>query len=389
MPILCLTDKTIRALKPPPEGQVIYFDTHLTGFAIRLSQGGARTFLCVHGRHRTKTTIGRYPILTLQQARRRAREVLAHAVLNPSCGPALSFAAALDRYRKHREPELKPSTFKDHMRYLGYFSWSGTLDGIATRDVARALDRIEKPSEKAHAHVAMKTFFNWCVARRYIDRSPLQGLPRPKPSTPRTRVLTDDELAAVWSAASKSDAYDLILRLLVVTAQRAGQIDSLREDWIDYQNRLIVFPAAAMKNNQEHILPFGPVAESLLKQAKPIGGYLFSPAEIVPRPFSNWAASKKRFDKRCNIAVHWTHHDLRRTWATNAARLDVQPHIIERVLSHITGTVSPVARIYNRWKYIEPMREAIEKVEGHVTQLRVREHSGQNQPKTAQLPPRG
>lgn len=361
---------TIRALKAPPEGQVVYFDTHLTGFALRVSQGGAKTFLCIHGAHRAKTTIGRYPLITLQQARQRAREILAQAVLNPARGPALPFSTALERYRRHRQPELKPSTFKEHSRLLDYFSWSTDLDDIFTRDVARALDRIDMPSEKAHAYVAIKTFFNWCLARHYIDRSPIQGLPKPRTASPRTRTLADDELAVLWSAASGTDHYALIIRLLAVTGQRAGQIGSLREEWIDHQHKLIVFPASAMKNNQEHILPFGPVTESLLRQAKPIAGYLFSPIDIVPRPFSNWSASRKRFDNRCDISVHWTLHDLRRTWATTAARLDVEPHIIERVLSHITGTVSPVARIYNRWKYIEPMRDAVERVESHIARLR-------------------
>jgi hypothetical protein len=52
-------------------------------------------------------------------------------------------------------------------------------------------------------------------------------------------------------------------------------------------------------------------------------------------------------------------HDLRRTVATNLAGLNVQPHVIERVLNHSNGILGGVAGIYNRFGYQDEMREAL------------------------------
>ena len=52
----------------------------------------------------------------------------------------------------------------------------------------------------------------------------------------------------------------------------------------------------------------------------------------------------------------WTLHDLRRTFSTHLADLDVLPHIIERLLNHVSGEISEVAAIYNRSRYARLMR---------------------------------
>jgi integrase len=107
-----------------------------------------------------------------------------------------------------------------------------------------------------------------------------------------------------------------------------------------------------MKAGKEHTLPLTPSIEALLPDRI---GYLFPTAGGIP--FNNWAACKARLDERSGVA-NWRLHDLRRTWATVAAdELDIQPHIIESVLAHATG--SQVARIYNRARYLEPMRRAL------------------------------
>ena len=73
-------------------------------------------------------------------------------------------------------------------------------------------------------------------------------------------------------------------------------------------------------------------------------------------PFNNWAAWKG-LDKVSGV-TNWRLHDLRRTWATiSADELGIEPHIIEAVLAHAIG--SQVSRVYNRPRYIEPMRRAL------------------------------
>jgi hypothetical protein len=82
------------------------------------------------------------------------------------------------------------------------------------------------------------------------------------------------------------------------------------------------------------------------------------------RPVSGFSKWKKNFDG----VEKWTHHDLRRTFGTKFAELDVTPHIVERLLNHTMGAignktdsiVSAVAEVYNLAKYLPPMRQAIE-----------------------------
>ena len=53
-----LTDVAVRALKPPFEGQVTYFDKSLPGFGVRVSQGGTKTYTVVYGANRRRTSLG-------------------------------------------------------------------------------------------------------------------------------------------------------------------------------------------------------------------------------------------------------------------------------------------------------------------------------------------
>ena len=79
----------------------------------------------------------------------------------------------------------------------------------------------------------------------------------------------------------------------------------------------------------------------------------------VPRgPFHKWSTLKGRLD-RATGKRGWTIHDLRRTFATNCARLGVQPHVIERILNHTTGTISGIAAVYNRHHFQYEMRQAL------------------------------
>ena len=68
--------------------------------------------------------------------------------------------------------------------------------------------------------------------------------------------------------------------------------------------------------------------------------------------------------------VHLIIHDLRRTFSTKMAEWQIAPpHVIERILNHVTGTMSPLARIYNRWNYLAEMKEALERYEKKLGQL--------------------
>ena len=138
-------------------------------------------------------------------------------------------------------------------------------------------------------------------------------------------------------------------------------------------------PASLTKNNREHIFPYGPLVATVLKAIPRTSAYLF-PATKLRRKgqpvtvIAGWNGPKVALDKRCNISP-WTLHDLRRTFATNLAALGTPIHVTEKLLNHISGTVSGVAAIYNRHAYLDEMRAAIEAWEKRLSYILSEHHS--------------
>jgi integrase len=372
MPRTHLTDISIKKFAVPNRGQVTYSDATLPGFGVRISQGGARTFVLVHGDRRERITIGRYPIISLSQARTKAKRILAQRILDPDQQPTILFRDAVPLFiQTHCKQRNKPSTQAETERLLNrhFLPAFGqrSLDQISTRDVTDILDELlDTPGECNHAFTAARTFFRWAKDRRYISSTPLDGLKLPARSQSRERVLTDTELERIVVAARASGSYGVILQLLVLTGQRLNQIASLQSDFIRREERTIAWPSRLMKSNREHTIPYGDEVERIL-DALPTKGLLFPTRD--GDAFNNWSTSKAAFDEKCPMP-HWTHHDLRRTFATGMAKLDFPPHVIERILDHTSTTsMSAVHRIYNRHSYETQMREAMEKWEAKVYAL--------------------
>ena len=86
------------------------------------------------------------------------------------------------------------------------------------------------------------------------------------------------------------------------------------------------------------------------------------------RAYCGWSKGKAALDKASPLP-QWGLHDIRRTVATNLAELQTPPHVVEKLLNHASGTISGVAAIYNRFQYLEEMREALTKWEAKLSSL--------------------
>jgi len=214
-------------------------------------------------------------------------------------------------------------------------------------------------SEFNHRLSCAKTFFTWAQKKRYVIDNPTSGF-TPHTIVSRSRVLTDDELRAVWTAAEEAEEhFGVIVRLLILTGMRRAECAALRTSWI--QNSTITLPKEATKNGRDHVFPIAALATSILASAMPKDDsiQLFPARGKSGTPFNGWSKGKVALDKRANIAP-WTLHDLRRTFTTDLAQMGVAPHIVERLINHVTGTISGVAAIYNRHAYMDEMRAAID-----------------------------
>jgi integrase len=362
-----LTDISIRTLPVPAKGQKTYFDESLTSFGCRVSQGGTRSFVVQHGADRQLITIGRYPIISLSEARAQAKHILAERTLGKHRPRSIPFDDAVSLFLAACEQRNKPRTVKDYTRILKqHFPFARMqLSAIMPQDINRRLDRLHgTPAEQAYALIVIKIFFNWAVTRHYLDANPCARFKRPSRADARERVLTDAELVAVYQTAlAGGDTFSRIVALLVLTGQRRGEIGALRWDWIDEKEHTITLPSAITKNKRTHMFPYGPVTAAILERIPRESEYVFPASRTNVRgtpttSFNGWPKCKETFDAKCPIA-HWTLHDLRRTFATNLAALGVPPHVTERLLNHVTGTISGVAAIYNKFQYMDEMRDAV------------------------------
>ena len=372
MPRIALTDLTIRNLDIPDKGQRIYYDANLVAFGVRVSQGGAKTFIVNTGPRakRTQHVIGRYPETSLSQARAQARKIqsLPNSPLNST--PPVTFAEALETYYathclKNGEPHRREvKRLLD--RHFRPSLQSSPLPTIAVSDITTIIDPLVVPTPvlAAAAYKNIKTFFNWCIKRGYISTSPCSSLDRPTNPLPRDRVLSTQELRSVYLAAVEL-GYPLgfIALICIHLLARRGEIVKLR--WENVTADTIRFPPNITKNGREHVLP-NLMAENL--NLIPRRGDLLFPSE-VGTPFSAWSKNKIKLNRLCGFS-DFTLHDLRRTMATFMAE-HTEPHIIELILNHASPASlgGPVARIYNRNKYAPQIKAALQRQEEFIAHL--------------------
>lgn len=356
-----LTEISLRNLKAPECGQVFYADDSLAGFGVRVSQGGTKTFTLRFGMPRQRVSLGRYPIISLSAARQRAKEILAENTLGKTRPTSVSFDDTVARFLADHAVRNRPRTIKDYTRVLKvrFPLGSKKLADIGREDIVRRLEKLDYcPTERRYATVIIKMLFRWAVRNQFLEHSPCEGIV-PAKSLTRSRVLLDAELKAIWQACEGS--FGDIVRLLILTGQRRGEIAALKAEYIGPDS--ITLPDHLCKNGREHNFPIARNAVSLLRRvvtlASPEKSPFLFPARGNPSaPFSGWSKSKLDLDARSGV-TGWTLHDLRRTFATNLAALRVPPHIVERLLNHASGSISGVAAIYNRHTYEAECREAI------------------------------
>jgi integrase len=244
---------------------------------------------------------------------------------------------------------------------------SKKLSDIHYQHIAEIIDRIKTKPAANHLYTETRVFFNWAIKRRYLIVSPLAGSVQPYPSVSRERVLSHDELRAVWNAAQDIGyRYGTIVQLLMLTGQRRGETSKLKWDYINGDQ--VTYPSDIVKNKRTHTIPLGPMGVEIVNSIPRLGPMLFPAVGHDDRPFAAWSTAFNRLEALSRCA-NFTLHDLRRTFATELASLGVAIHVIEKLLNHATGQISGVTAIYNRFSYAKEMREAIDLWEAHLAAI--------------------
>lgn len=358
------------------------YDTELRGFGARVSPTGVSFFVEYRlggraGRNR-RMAIGRFGELTVDEARRKAKRLRADIsdgvdVMQRRDEARLrmtadSFATVVERYL---EFSSKPGRYwKEVARLLTSHDLQAIrnkpLETITRVELVAIIDRVamRSPSMARALFAALRPLFKWCIPRGIIETSPLDGVTPPAPLSARDRILNEAEIAAFWQATEALGyPFSPIYRLLLLTGQRRSEVAGMRWDELDLAARCWVIPAERTKNGKPHLVDLSPQALEIIDTLdRNVRGLLFSTTSRSPP--SGFSKVKQRLDHAMSLIlgeqlVPWRNHDLRRTAASGMAALDVPPHVVERVLNHLSGAQGGLTGVYQRHEYREERRRAL------------------------------
>jgi integrase len=382
-----LTDVAVRNLKPSAGLQVDVYDSRIRGLAVRVSPMGTKAFVVWYriGGKARRLTLGRFPTMSLGEARKRAQEALLQVADGKDPAAEKQWARAeyggnlfttlvdqfIETYAKRKTRGWGET---ERLLKREFVSLWGTwpIETISRQDVTKVLNGVVKrgaPSAANNALAALRKMFNWAIEHGHVDRSPCLGIKAPSKLKSRDRVLTEQELICIWQAAEEMGyPYGRIIQLLILTAQRRNEITGMRWVELDVANRKWTIPAERTKPGRTHELPLSQAAIKLLQSLPKVHDDLVFPARGKDNPASGFSKWKHQLDALAGMS-DWRVHDLRRTVASGMARLKVPPHIIEKILNHTTGTLGGVAGIYNRFGYLSEMKDALDQWANHVVRL--------------------
>ena len=363
------------------EGEIVR--DGVNGLIVRCGAKGVHTFrVCyrdANGASR-KEKLGKYPQMSVAEARAAAQEFAdrrkrgvptTKAQAKPNAG--MTIANLLYKYEQARRHDgLK--TFAKSMRVLrrGLAPYLALeVDAFRKSDMLDAFDRMREPAEPGGKPrlVAANRFaayasklWTWSMNRDLVPQNFSKACERTK-EKPRSRVLTMDELAAVWQATLTLEHtgtgrgriarrnYGRMVRFLMLTGQRLGNGTDLRHRdivkgvWTQNENKrdtplVLTLPEAALAE-----VGTGDLGARVFASER--GGLL-----------NNLSALNDEVIALSGVA-DWSHHTLRHTIVSQLARAKVPFEVREALLHHKLKGMGAIAAVYTHYEFEEEMRDAL------------------------------
>jgi len=385
-----LTVRTVEAMRPAAERREIA-DGYLPGLYLVIQPTGAKSWAVryrYHGQPR-KFTLGSFPRIDLKAARDLGAKALRAVAEGRDPGheraqarasqPDSIEAVATQFIERHCRRVNRPKTARETERLLRRNvlpRWRGrSIDSITRRDVLDVLDRVVDagaPIEANRVLAATRKMFSWAVSRDIIAASPCAGVKPPSPERSRDRTLNDAELRSVWLAADQIGwPFGPLVQLLTLTGQRRDEVGRMRWSEVDIEKRLWVLPLERTKTGKTaHEVPLSTAAIDVLKKIPRVAGSDLVFSTNGATPASGYSKAKRRIDALLPLGTpHWTLHDLRRSFASGAARIGIDLPVVEKILGHTGGSFRGVVGIYQRFDFADAKRQALEAWGRHVASL--------------------
>ncbi|OSP53816.1 site-specific integrase [Pseudoruegeria sp. SK021] len=385
-----LTAATVERVQPSDKRQEIP-DSLCTGLYLTVQPSGKKGWQVRyrHGGVHRRMTLGAYPVLSLAEARARARGALASATEGRDPAEEVRAAKApkaedhrdkiktlIGQYDKRHLKGLKSGhVMRRELDRFVVAEWGDRdIQSITKRDVLDLLDGIADSGRVVTANrvrAYLSKFLNWAVERDILPMSPATGVKPAAKEVSRDRVLTDDEIRWFWKACdAEGYAWGPLGKLLLLTGQRLNEAAQITEG--ELRGDLWHLSADRTKNGRAHDVPLSEAVRGVLDAVERIEGrpgFIFTTTGKTPvsgffKARAHLAEAMERIaEQERGEAVEiprWTFHDLRRTAATGMARLGIPVRVTEAVLNHVSGTGGGIVGVYQRHDYADEKRNALE-----------------------------
>ena len=386
-----LTQTTVEsAVCPEGKKDVLLFDSVTRGFGLRVGKSGTKIFIA---QFRTATgvrraVIGPFGVLAVEEARKKAKVILGAAAdgrdvvaekkakdevaRQVAAEDAFTFGKMMEQWAADRKGDRRPSYLKEAVRCCtrNLSAWRDRPAGsITVREAVLALEEIKASKgivdanrTKAYASAA----FSWALQRQSVKAHPLKGLARPGREKPRERVLEEAELAAIWRAtANLTPLTGGYIRTLLLTLQRREEVASMQWSELAEDFSIWTLPAERAKNGRSTIVHLSEPVRTIIKAMPRIKGnpHVFAGMK-AGQPIRGFNSAKAQLDSAIAAAgdkvMAWRFHDFRRSGVTTLAGMGFSPHVCDRILNHITGSIQGVAAVYQKHEFLAERKAALD-----------------------------
>ncbi|RKR45967.1 site-specific integrase [Paraburkholderia sp. BL17N1] len=381
-----LNNRLIERAKPSPRDKYI---ADGDGLFLRVMPNGTKTFCFRYtwGTKRRLLALGPFPILSVAEAREQANEVrrqiflgvdpIEQAQITKPAEPDSPTVRTLianwtERYAKPNYKRLDTQlrmVEKDILPVIG----SMLVKDITKKHVSQVINRVVDRGARVKANRVlslMKTIFDYAAQQGEIDESPVTMTRKGAGGRekPKNRVLGTDEIKVFWTAINIHSGFmswrtKRILHLILLTAQRPGEVAGMMWGHVDLEKRIWQLPAELVKSERNHVVHLSEQAVEILEfaQGRSTGSrYVFPSARRKGKPTGTQTLSMALLrmfeDGEFGAMKPFTPHDLRRTAATRMADISVHAHIVEKILNH---KMKGVMAVYNYAEYLEERKQAL------------------------------
>ena len=374
------TDRTLRALKPPPRPkQVDFWDDALPGFGLRVSYNGRKSWVVLYRCNGVKSrlTLGRFDTIPLADARDQARAALrdATAGVDPSAKKerdreAPTFKRLADRYiEEYAKPRKR--TWQNDRRLLD----NNLIPALGRRKahlITRAELRAEMtaiknrpaPIEANRTYEVVRKLYNWAIDEEILTESPAFKLAKPANEMRRERTLTADELQTFWQALETAQPIVRgVFRMMLLGVQRRNEVTRMRFPDLDRRENWWNLPAELTKTKRPYRVPLTPAMLAIIEEME---GLSLDPEWVFPRagggdpvPETNVTRPFRRLIKAAGIA-HFMPHDLLHTATSYMTAMGISEFDVGKIRHHTSRESRVTTSRYNHYQYDREKRRALD-----------------------------